>query len=124
MLDGVLVGGVAFALSTFLGLGIAGSGPLGRLEGTGLFLLVALDLAYHVALEARGGQTLGKRICRVRVAGRHGRASLAAIVVRNLLRPLDGALLNVVGLVAIALTGRGRRQRVGDLAAGTVVIAA
>lgn len=92
----------------------------------GWFLLVGyfvLNSAYDIVSEWNWrGQTLGKRVMGLRVVDALGlRLSFAQIVVRNLLRYID--LLPacyVIGGTA-ALFGR-RAQRLGDLAAGTLVI--
>ena len=93
--------------------------------GTGLlmFLGFLLPILYFVLFEALGnGQTLGKRSLGIRVRMADGTPiGLEAAILRNLLRPADlmpGPYL--VGLAAIFLTARA--QRLGDLAAGTVVV--
>lgn len=78
---------------------------------------------YDMACEWRWrGQTLGKRLLRLRVIDARGlRLTLPQIVLRNLLRMIDtlpGPYL--VGGLAALLNRRG--QRLGDLAAGTLVI--
>lgn len=69
-----------------------------------------------------GGQTLGKRLLRLRVVDARGlRLTFTQVVLRNLLRFVDGLpLLYLVGGVATLLGRRG--QRLGDLAADTLVI--
>jgi len=86
-------------------------------------LYFALTLVYAAALEwIWRGQTVGKRLLRLRVADARGlRLEPAQVIVRNLLRAIDllPALYFVGG--AACFFGR-RRQRLGDLAAGTVVV--
>jgi uncharacterized RDD family membrane protein YckC len=41
-------------------------------------------------------------------------------IVRNVMRPLDGLVLYLLGFVAICVTRKG--QRLGDLVAGTLVV--
>jgi uncharacterized RDD family membrane protein YckC len=68
------------------------------------------------------GQTLGKRICRLRVMDAEGlRLNFHQVVVRNLLRVVD--LLPVFYMIGgtACLVSR-RCQRLGDLAAGTIVV--
>ena len=68
------------------------------------------------------GQTIGKKILRLRVVDAQGlRLQFSQIAIRNLLRAVDilPGLYLVGGLTAL-LTRRG--QRLGDLAANTVVI--
>lgn len=78
---------------------------------------------YGVVLEwAWNGQTLGKRALRLRVVDEHGlHLTLSQAVVRNLLRAVDSLpLFYAVGGAAMVLTRR--CQRLGDVAAGTVVV--
>lgn len=88
-------------------------------------LFFALPVAcYPLICEAvNNGQTLGKRLMGIRVVSIEGVApSLGAYVLRNLLLLIDGALFlgGLVGLLSILLTTN--RQRIGDLAAGTLVV--
>jgi uncharacterized RDD family membrane protein YckC len=89
--------------------------------GAGVFTL-ALALTYFFVAEATTGRTLGKRLMGLRVVMRDGRPAPAnAVAARTVLRLIDalpGAWM--LGGLTMLLTG-GRRQRLGDLAAGTVV---
>jgi uncharacterized RDD family membrane protein YckC len=78
---------------------------------------------YSIYFEYRWrGHTIGKRMLRLRVIDAHGlRLTLTQVVLRNLLRAIDSLPFGyVVGGVAALLNRRG--QRLGDLAAGTLVI--
>lgn len=78
---------------------------------------------YYILFESLWrGQTPGKRIMRLRVLRADGRpAEFAQIVGRNLLRLIDMLpIYYCVGVVSILLTRHS--QRLGDLAAGTVVV--
>ena len=67
------------------------------------------------------GMTLGKRIVGIRVVGEDGdHAGLPAVVVRNVLRPIDGFFFYLVGALFAHASSRG--QRLGDRAAGTLVV--
>ena len=84
---------------------------------------LVIELGYFFAFEMlSGGRSLGKRVVGLRVVGHDGFAlSAQASLVRNLLRIVDvlpGSYL--VGLVAMVVSKRGKR--LGDLAAGTLVI--
>jgi uncharacterized RDD family membrane protein YckC len=102
------------------------AGTLGGHGGGGLSpalaaVVVGWALYYYFACESGAGQTLGKRLLGLRVVRADGEAAgLREIVVRTVLRVVDGIGLYLVGLLVMLLTG-GRRQRLGDLAAGTVV---
>lgn len=83
-----------------------------------LIAVAGWTLFYFFALESNGGQTLGKRLMGVRVVRPDGGpADLRQVAIRTVVRIADGHL---VGLIAMLATGE-RRQRLGDLAAGTVV---
>ena len=84
------------------------------------FLLV---FGYDVLFEvAAGGRTPGKRWTGIRVVDRNGGpVGFVTSVIRNLLRLIDflpGFYL--VGVISVVVSGR--NQRLGDLAAGTLVI--
>jgi uncharacterized RDD family membrane protein YckC len=83
-----------------------------------------INALYFFILEAWTGRTLGKYIVGIRVIDiGSDRLSLGRALTRNLLRCVDAyAIFVVVGLGAILLTRR--RQRIGDLIAGTVVVQA
>jgi len=107
-------------LAAFVFLGLVKGGV-----GTALFAMaafVALYL-YNVLFEVlAAGRTPGKRFSHLRVVrGGGAPVDLPASAIRNLVRLLDalpGAYL--VGILSILLTKR--NQRLGDLAAGTLVI--
>lgn len=83
----------------------------------------ALTLGYGIALEwAWRGQTIGKKLLRLRVVDAEGmRLQFNQIVVRNLLRCVDS--LPLFYLVGGAACWWGARcQRLGDLAANTIVV--
>jgi uncharacterized RDD family membrane protein YckC len=70
------------------------------------------------------GQTVGKRLLRLRVVDAAGlKLEPSQVIVRNLMRFIDWlpALYLIGGLVCL---GSRHRQRLGDLAAGTVVVRA
>jgi len=89
----------------------------------GIFLYFVLSVGYGIWFEWNWrGQTIGKRLLRLRVVDEHGLPlQINQVIIRNLLRCVDmlpGFYL--VGGVA-CLLGR-RSQRLGDYAANTLVI--
>jgi uncharacterized RDD family membrane protein YckC len=94
------------------------------LEGGSLLVYLALMLLYYFATEATSGQTVGKRLLGIRVVRADGApAGAGPIAGRTALRLIDGLpTLYLLGLIVMLATKR--KQRIGDLAAGTVVIAA
>lgn len=93
--------------------------------GAGLTTLLyfAVTVLYAILTEwLWQGQTVGKRLLKIRVVDRDGLPIyFSQLVVRNLLRPVDmlPAFYLLGGLVAL---GTRYSQRLGDLAANTVVV--
>jgi uncharacterized RDD family membrane protein YckC len=91
----------------------------------GAFLLwCCLALAYYPLLEHRYGATVGKLACRIRVVAATGGApSLQQTVVRTLLRLVEVNPVLMGGIPAgITVLVSKKRQRLGDMAAGTFVL--
>jgi uncharacterized RDD family membrane protein YckC len=85
-------------------------------------LYFVISVGYGIVLEWRWhGQTIGKRVVGLRVADAQGlRLQLSQVVLRNLLRLVD--MLPAVYLVGgLACFFSRKCQRLGDLAAGTIV---
>jgi uncharacterized RDD family membrane protein YckC len=80
-------------------------------------------LLYDVLFETLGGgRTIGKRMGGLRVVRSSGRpVDLVASMIRNVLRLVDGIPLSFLPTIVSIVVTR-RNQRVGDLAADTVVI--
>jgi uncharacterized RDD family membrane protein YckC len=88
-----------------------------------LLLLAGVQAAIGFLLEALFGWTLGKRIVGLRVVRLDGsRLTLGAALLRNLLRLIDASFPLGVFLGMSILMATPRRQRLGDLAARTVVV--
>jgi uncharacterized RDD family membrane protein YckC len=88
-----------------------------------LFSLFVLNWGYFTLFEAFwNGRTPGKRIARIRVIQRSGRAiGLFESMARNFVRYIDAIpFFYAVGIVAVFSTRQ--HQRLGDLAAGTLVV--
>jgi uncharacterized RDD family membrane protein YckC len=102
-----------------------------------LFSLISLDLSmalitlsgfvisigYGIGCEwLWRGQTMGKRLLRLRVVDEQGlRLQFSQVVIRNLLRVVDSLpLFYLVGGVACLISGKS--QRLGDIAASTIVV--
>jgi len=93
-------------------------------QAISILLFFAVSVGYRIFMEWKfGGQTLGKRLLRLRVMDARGlQLDFSQVVVRNLLRFADSLpLLYMVGGLAGLITPHA--QRLGDLAAGTIVVA-
>lgn len=83
-------------------------------------VLVFSVFLYHLIFEAGFGTTLGKAVMGLQVQGDGERGRFLAVVIRNALRVVDGLALYVVGFLVASFSRR--RQRFGDIVAGTVVL--
>jgi uncharacterized RDD family membrane protein YckC len=88
-----------------------------------LFFIFLLNWGYFTLFEAFwNGRTPGKRVARIRVIQRSGRAiGLFESMARNLVRYVDQfPFCYAVGVIAIFASRQ--HQRLGDMAAGTLVV--
>lgn len=90
-----------------------------------LLVLLLGGVAYHFVFESRDGQTPGKRRYGIRVVSVDGGPlTPGAVALRSALRIFDQLpVWYVSGLISMVRTGPARRQRIGDVAAGTMVVA-
>ena len=84
------------------------------------YLFILLIFFYHLICEiTMNGQSIGKRYRGIRVMKKDGNAAtLSSYLLRFLLRPIDS--IYGLGLAIIFFTNK--NQRLGDLAAGTIVV--
>lgn len=118
LLDLLAMAAVAFGILWVLVL----TGVLGVFMGPFLVALFFLVWGWGAALEVfNNGQTPGKAAVGLRVVSHNGLSiNVAQAVLRNLLRAIDVAPPFFPGVLVMAATRR--FQRLGDLAAGTVVV--
>ncbi|MEM9011643.1 MAG: RDD family protein [Pseudomonadota bacterium] len=134
-----LIGTLAFIVL----LNLTDAVPQTALSAIAALVFFFARIPYYVMAEILwNGQTLGKRILGIRVISADGRSlSAHAVTVRNLMKELEVflpiglataatrmealwaviSLLWVAGLIAIPVF-HGRRQRLGDMIAGTYVV--
>jgi uncharacterized RDD family membrane protein YckC len=104
LLAALLTGGTAAAVALTVGI---------------FFAMVVFDILFEVRA---GGRTPGKRVLGLRVVQSDGApVGLRASAVRNLLRLVEGLPLSYLPAITCILLTRSN-QRLGDLAAGTVVV--
>lgn len=88
-----------------------------------VLVFFVLQIGYSIACEwLWRGQTVGKRVLRLRVMDARGlRVQFSQIAIRNLLRAVDGLpMLYLLG--GIVAWCNPKTQRLGDIAANTVVV--
>jgi uncharacterized RDD family membrane protein YckC len=89
-----------------------------------IFIIFLLFWGYFTLFEAFwNGQTPGKRVARIRVIQRSGQAiGLIESMTRNLVRYIDMQPLPLYAVGTIFIFATRQHQRLGDLAAGTLVV--
>ncbi len=87
-----------------------------------LLILYLPVLFYHLLFEyLMQGQTPGKKQMKIRVLKEEGApATLGAYIIRWILSPVDFFFSGGIAITSIVMTQKG--QRLGDLAAGTIVV--
>lgn len=119
----VLVIGVAALQTSNIFIGVERITSAWASAVIGLLFFATLWL-YYVLFEAlNDGQTPGKRIMRLRVVQDGGLAvTFEASAIRNLVRIVDlqPVFLYAVGIISLVISSRGKR--LGDMAAGTLVV--
>ena len=129
LIDGLLLGIASFFITGALGLGAATSTAVGGEVGAGFsvagpqtFVLLAIDLAYFIILEGLLGTTIGKLILGIKVINAQGKVpGIVPALIRNLFQIIDITPLCIIAIISMALSKK--KQRVGDLVAGTYVVA-
>lgn len=96
----------------------------GRLAALGGLVGLLINFGYYIYLEGTYGQTVGKMALGLVVVSENGEPiDYRPATIRTILRIVDALpVLYLVGFVLVLLTDR--NQRVGDLAADTVVVRA
>lgn len=96
--------------------------PTGRRIAVGTAILGVVAVPYHVFLEGTTGQTLGKKLFRITVVRENGEpCTYRGAAIRTAFRVVDWLpAVYLAGLTSMVVTAR--RQRLGDIAAGTVVV--
>jgi uncharacterized RDD family membrane protein YckC len=97
-----------------------GGGFSSSLNGLPALLYFLAFVGYFVVLEGMKGQTLGKMAVGIKVVAETGEMSYGKAAIRTLLRIIDGLFLYIVGIIVIAISKK--HQRIGDMAAGTLVV--
>jgi len=92
-----------------------------NMTGAPFFLWIIISIGYYVVMEKLRGATLGKMAMHLKVVKQDGAAlDWQASIVRNVLRIVDGLFFYLVGAIAVWVS-KGK-QRIGDMAAHTIVV--
>jgi uncharacterized RDD family membrane protein YckC len=120
--DGIIVGLPTGLIAALLGAFSSG----GSFQGVaGLFLALtsaALYLGYYVLMEGYLGQTVGKMLLGIKVIREDdgGVPGVKAAAIRTVLRIVDGLFSYLVAFIVVLASAK--NQRLGDMAAHTLVV--
>ena len=127
IVDGIIVGLPTGLMAALLGVLSSWGGEISAsLEGVaGLFLALTsagLYLGYYVLMEGYLGQTIGKMLLGIKVIREDdgGVPGIKAAAIRTVLRIVDGLFSYLVGFIAVLASAK--NQRLGDMAAHTLVV--
>ncbi|MHA6795635.1 RDD family protein [Pseudonocardia bannensis] len=126
LIDNALLGGlyvlIALAFGSIIELGGTPRWAIPTLTTEMTVILVAVSALYYILMEGYLGQTGGKMLAGIRVVGeRSGRPpGAAAATVRTVFRVVDGLFGYLVAFIVVLASPR--RQRLGDMAAHTLVV--
>jgi uncharacterized RDD family membrane protein YckC len=123
IVDGIVLG-VLFAVVSILFGESSTSGTsvnfsMGTFPTLGFFILA---MAYYILMEGYLGQTLGKMLLGIKVV-REDTGEVPGIrvaAIRSVLRIVDGLFSYLVAFVTVLISGK--NQRLGDMAAHTLVV--
>jgi len=124
IVDGVLIAAASMAIGVVFGATSTDGGSVQiSLEGLAAIIPLVLVFAYYIFLEGTTGQTVGKMLLGIKVVreGTNEAPGLGAATIRTLLRLVDGLFGYLVGFVVVVLAS-GKNQRLGDMAAKTLVV--
>jgi uncharacterized RDD family membrane protein YckC len=124
IIDSILLGIVYFVMSLLFGTTTAqGGGVSTSLSGLPFIIYLLIVVAYYTGLEGSTGQTLGKMVLGIQVIrdGTGESPGMGKALIRTLLRIVDAfPVAYLVGFIVILVSAK--NQRVGDMAAGTLVV--
>jgi uncharacterized RDD family membrane protein YckC len=124
IVDGILLSVVLGTMSAMFGSASAGDGQVSAsLSGIPAVISIVLVFAYYILMEGYLGQTVGKMLLGIRVvreANTTGAPGLKAAAIRTVARIVDGLFAYAVAFVAVVASQK--NQRLGDMAARTLVV--
>src|SRR5689334_13142444 len=120
IIDSILLMIVGWGLAAMMG-GATSTGF--NLTGAPALLFFLVAFGYFTVMEKTMGATLGKKALGIKVVRENGEAmDWGAAIIRNLLRIIDGFFFYLVGAIVVWVSKK--RQRLGDMAAKTLVVRA
>lgn len=125
LVDGLVMFLLFLPLNMIAGAAGAASQSESVIAGLGLLAslaAMAISVTYYIVMEGYWGQTVGKMLLGIKVVreGTNEAPGFGGATIRTLLRIVDGFLAYLVGFVVVLASGK--RQRLGDMAAHTLVV--
>jgi uncharacterized RDD family membrane protein YckC len=123
IVDGVVIAVPVASMSVLFGAAsVEGGQASASLSGLPALMSFVLAFGYYILMEGYLGQTLGKMLLGIKVVREDtgGVPGLKAAAIRTVLRIVDGFFSYLVAFVAV-LASR-KNQRIGDMAAHTLVV--
>jgi uncharacterized RDD family membrane protein YckC len=125
IVDMILLAILFVVMSMLFGQSESGDGSFSvNLSGAPFIIYVLLSFGYYMGMEFKLGQTVGKKLTGIKVVSTDGQVlTPGKVAIRNILRIVDGLpFLYLVGFIAMVTSKQ--KQRIGDMAAGTLVVKA
>jgi uncharacterized RDD family membrane protein YckC len=123
LVDGILLGFVFALMSMLFGSSSAQAGQVSAsLEGFSALVYFVVVFAYYILMEGYLGQTVGKMLLAIKVV-REDSGEVAGIktaAIRTVVRIVDGLFFYLVAFISVLASGK--NQRLGDMAAHTLVV--
>lgn len=123
IVDGVVLAVIFWLFSALFGTTSAEGGEVSAsVSGVASLVLFVLAFAYYIMMEGYLGQTLGKMLLGIKVVREDtGEVpGLGAAAIRTVLRIVDGFFFYIVAFIAVLASQK--NQRLGDMAAHTLVV--
>jgi uncharacterized RDD family membrane protein YckC len=124
IVDGVIFGGLyAVMVILFGSISTVGSANWnGSMPALPTLLYGVIVVLYYILLEGYLGQTVGKMLLGIKVVREDDGEvpGLGGATIRTLLRIVDGIFNYLVAFIAVLISGK--NQRLGDMAAHTLVV--
>jgi uncharacterized RDD family membrane protein YckC len=123
IVDSIVLGLIFGVMGMLFGMISASSGSMSAsVNGIPTLVTFVIFLLYFTLFEGYLGQTLGKMLLGIKVV-REDNGEVPGVgpaIIRTLLRIVDGLLFYLVGFIAVLASAK--RQRLGDMAAHTLVV--
>ena len=120
IIDSIILCVLGYIIAMFTG-GTTSAGF--SVTGAPALILFLIALAYYVVMEVTSGGTIGKKAMGLKVVKEDGTPlDWGASIIRNLLRIIDGFFFYLVAAIVVWVSKK--KQRLGDMAAHTLVVRA